>query len=145
MFTHLLRVPTSRTFDPLAEVQREFDEIFSHFAAPRRRAAASEASDEGEHYRVTLDVPGLRAEDLDLQVTEDGLTVTGTRTVAVPEGFEARRRERKDYSVSRSFRFRKKVDPQAVEATFDAGVLTVTLGKRAEAKPRSITVRSRAA
>lgn len=147
MFTHLLRVA-----DPTPHVHpfaRELDSLFFDLVRPRVRpspkSAASGVHDEGEHYRVVLDVPGLKAEDLKIEATEEGLTIEGERSLAPPEGFVVRRSERRPYRVAKNLSFPTKVDPEAVEATFEQGVLTVTLAKRAEAKPRSITVRTVAA
>ncbi len=144
MFTQLFRVadPTQ----DLRHIQRQFDRLFSDWANPmqQRRVAgpAFDVFDDGPSYRLVADVPGLRAEELEVEVTEDGLTVRGTRTLEVPEGFTARRRERKGLDLSRSFTFPTKLDAENVEATLAHGVLTITLGKRADAKPRTITVQA---
>jgi len=86
--------------------------------------------------------PGLGAEDFEIEVTEEGLTLRAERKVVAPEGYTAHRREREGFRLARSFTFPTKIDPQRVEAKLDRGVLTITLAKRADAKPRSITVRS---
>ena len=149
MFTPLFRVAEPRPH--LNDLQRHFDALFSDLARPRARARrastgpAFDVFDDGEGYRLVADLPGLRAEDLEVEATEDGLVVRGTRQLAVPEGFTAHRREREPLQLSRTFRFPTKVDPDQVGATLEQGVLTITLAKRADIKPRSITVRSVAA
>ena len=145
MFTPLFRVPELRHDLPL--LTRQLDALFSDLARPRSfrvRAAggpAFDVFDDGEQYRLVADLPGLSADDLEVEATEDGLTVRGTRPVVVPEGFAVRRREREGLRLARSFTFPTKVDPDQVAATLDQGVLTITLAKRADQKPRSITVR----
>lgn len=147
MFNQLFRV--ADPYHDLHHLQRQFDALFAGWARPQRRPASASASepafdvfDDGEHYRLVADVPGLRAEDLEVEVTEDGVSVRGVRTVSVPEGFSVHRREREGLQLARSFTFPTKLDPTQVDATLQQGVLTITLAKRADAKPRSITVRS---
>jgi len=143
MFTPLFRLSDPR--HDLDQLHRTFDALFSGLARAQRvapsKGPAFDVFDEAEAYRLVADLPGLRAEDLELEATDDGLTIRGHRKVEAPEGFSVHRREREDLRFSRSFTFPTKVDPDQVEATLDKGVLTVSLAKRADAKPRSITVR----
>ena len=144
MFTQLFRV--ADPYHDLRHLQRQMAAMFDDLPRARRRASgpAIDVLDEGESYRLVADVPGLRPEDLEIDVTEDGITVRGERKRQAPEGYSVHRREREEFRIARSFTFPTKVDPDAVDATLDHGVLTITLAKRADAKPRSITVRSAA-
>jgi len=145
MFTQLFRV--ADPYHDLRQLQRQMDALFSDRPRPAQRTVGSsfDVFDDGERYRLVADVPGLRAEDLEVEVTEDGISIRGSRTVEVPEGFSVHRRERESLQLARSFTFPTKLDPDQVEATLERGVLTITLAKRADAKPRSVTVRSVAA
>jgi HSP20 family protein len=140
MFTQLFRVPNP--YDDLSRLQRQVDALFSDWIRPQRRVPgpAFDVFDDGERYRLVADLPGMRAEDLAVEVTEDGISIRGARKVEAPEGFSVHRRERESLAVARSFTFPGKLDPAQVTATLQQGVLTITLGKRADAKPRSITV-----
>ena len=144
MFTQLLRV--ADPYHDLHALSRHMDAVFSQSNRARRRSAPRgfDVFDDGETYRLVADLPGLSADDLKVDVTEDEVTIRGERKTKAPEGFKAVRRERADYRVARSFSFPTKVDPANVEASLDDGVLTITRGKRADAKPRSITVRTAA-
>jgi HSP20 family protein len=144
MFTQLFRV--ADPYQDLTQLQRQIDALFTDWVRPQRRVAgpAFDVFDDGEHYRVVADMPGLRTEDLEVEVTEDGLAVRGARKLDVPEGYSVHRRERESLQLARSFTFPTKLDPENVNATLSQGVLTITLGKRADAKPRSISVRSAA-
>ncbi len=145
MFTPLFHVatPASHRHD-LRTIQREMDALLSQWVRPRRRPGgpAFDVFDDGESYRLVADVPGLSADDLTLEVTEDGLSVRAERSVPVPEGYTARHRERRRSPLTRSFTFATKLDPDNVEAALSQGVLTITLAKRPQARPRSITVRN---
>ena len=148
MFTQLFRVPDP--YSDLSQLQRQVDALFSDWLRPQqqqqRRVAgpAFDVFDEGERFRLVADVPGIRAEDLEVEVTEDGIAIRGSRKVEAPEGFSVHRREREPLTFARSFTFPSKIDPEQVNATIQQGVLTITLGKRADAKPRSITVQTAA-
>ncbi|MEM9455201.1 MAG: Hsp20/alpha crystallin family protein [Myxococcota bacterium] len=145
MFTPLFRVSERPHNLPL--LTRQLDAFLFDLARPRSsreraaRGPAFDVFDDGEQYRLVADLPGLSADDLEVEATEDGLAVRGTRRVEVPEGFAVRRREREGLRLAQSFTFPTKVDPDQVAATLDQGVLTITLAKRADQKPRSITVR----
>lgn len=144
MFTQLFRV--ADPYHDLRDLHRRMESLFDDAARPRRRTLgpAIDVLDEGEGYRLVVDVPGLRPEDLQIDVTEDGITIKGRRAMKAPEGYSMHRREREGFRIARSFTFPTKVDPDAVDASLDQGVLTITLAKRADAKPRSITVRTAA-
>jgi len=145
MFTQMFRMPDP--YADLSQLQRQVDALFSDWLRPQRRVVgpAFDVFDDGERYRLGADMPGMRAGDLEVEVTEDGISIRGTRKVEAPEGFSVHRREREPLMLARSFTFPSKVDPNEVTATLQQGVLTITLGKRADAKPRSITVQSVAA
>jgi HSP20 family protein len=142
MFTQMFRMPDPHA--DLSQLQRQVDALFSDWLRPQRRVVgpAFDVFDDGESYRMVADMPGMKAEDLDVEVTEDGIAIRGTRKVEAPEGFSVHRREREPLTLARSFTFPSKIDPDQVTATLQQGVLTITLGKRADAKPRSITVQS---
>jgi HSP20 family protein len=70
------------------------------------------------------------------------LTLSGARKTAVPEGHSAHRQERPSFEFSRSYALPAKVDADKTHATLKNGVLTITLEKAPEVKPRQITVRA---
>jgi HSP20 family protein len=144
MFTQLCRVPDP--YSELSQLQRQVDALFSDWLRPQRRVVGPvfDVFDDGEGYRLVADMPGMKAEELEVEVTEDGIAIRGSRKVEVPEGFSVHRREREPLTLARSFTFPTKVDPDKVAATLQQGVLTITLAKRADAKPRSIPVQGAA-
>lgn len=124
-------------------ISRQVDEVFRDlFPAPKvrptRRAFTVNESDESFSLKAAL--PGLSPEDLSLEVSDGRLKLSATRSSEVPEGFRAIRRERGTLSFERSIKLGPKVDPEGIEAAFENGILTVTLPKRAEQKPRQITI-----
>jgi HSP20 family protein len=97
--------------------------------------------DAGAALVLTADVPGMGENDLAIDVTQDVFTLSGERRADAPEGYAPHRRERGRYRFSRSFSLPVRVDLDRTTATVKDGVLTVTLPKAAEARPRQIAVR----
>jgi len=94
-----------------------------------------------QEYRVVIDLPGVEASSIKLQVEKDTLEVAAERKQApLASGDELHRSERPCGAFARTFRLPVSVDAGRVEARYDAGVLTVTLPKREEAKARAIPV-----
>jgi HSP20 family protein len=91
---------------------------------------------------LETDLPGLGEKDVQLTIHQDVLTLSGERKPDAPQGWFVHRQERRPVKFSRSFALPCKVDPERSTATLKNGVLTVTLVKMAEAKPRAIAVQA---
>lgn len=90
---------------------------------------------------LKLEVPGLKQEDLDIQLENNTLTVRGERKFEKEEKEENFHRiERRYGSFYRAFTIPNTVNPDSIKADYDAGVLRIQLEKRAEAKPKQIKV-----
>lgn len=98
--------------------------------------------DNGEDMVFQADVPGMTEQDVQLTIHQDILTVTGQRQVQAPKGYQVHRRERPELRFSRSYRLPYRADVERANARVQQGVLTVTLPKAAEAKPRRISVQA---
>ena len=97
---------------------------------------------EDEHQiTVKLEIPGIRQEDLDIQVENNTLTVRGERSFEKEEKEENFRRvERRYGSFYRSFTLPNTIDTEHIQAEYENGVLKLKLEKRAETKPKQIKV-----
>src|SRR5690242_19919122 len=97
---------------------------------------------EDEHnITLKIEVPGIDEKDIDVRVENNTLTVTGERKIEKEEKEENFRRVERQYgSFTRTFTLPQTVDAENVAATYDKGVLKVTLPKKAEAKPKQIKV-----
>ncbi len=136
----------SRSWDPLLDLEREVRRLFASvgFFSVGRLAKAYpplglyEASDA---YLVTVELPGVEPENLDLSIEGDTLTLKGERMPPETVGEDRyRRRERLFGRWSRSVTLPRRIDAEGVSASFSLGVLTVRLPKAAEQKPRQISV-----
>ena len=98
---------------------------------------------EGEkEFRVLMDLPGVLHDNLDLSIEDQTLWVKAERTESVPDGFEARRKERSGQATfSRTFSLGNAVNVDGIKAEFKNGVLTITLPKSEKSMPRRIEVK----
>jgi len=93
---------------------------------------------------VTLELPGLVAEDVEVSVEDSTLTVSGKREFANEVNEEHYHRiERRYGAFSRAVTLPPQVDPAKVDARFEAGVLTVEVAKAEKAKPKKIQVKAK--
>ena len=128
------------------ELQRRMNRIFEEFnpeSDERREFAFQSAAlrDEGDNLVLTADLPGMTEKDIKLSIANNVLTIAGERKIEEPDGYSVHRRERNAFRFSRSFSLEPQIDPARVDAAVVNGVLTVTLPKAEEAKPREIKVR----
>jgi HSP20 family protein len=92
---------------------------------------------------ITAEVPGTKAEDIDISVVDDVLTLSGSRDPdELEEGMNVHRRERGYGKFTRTIQLPFNVDVNQVEATFKTGVLQITLPRAEADKPKKITVKS---
>src|SRR5437763_16852613 len=96
-----------------------------------------------DHFLLKADLPGLTEDDVNIEIRDNALTISGERKA------EHETRERGWYRVERSFgRFSRSltlpegVDADGVEAEFDKGVLEVRIPKPEQRKPRRVAIRS---
>jgi HSP20 family protein len=143
-----------RTFDVLDELRRQMDRVWNDYdgtwgsaRAPNQALAAASwprlnVLDAGANLLVTADVPGMTETELQVSLEDGVLTVSGERKALAPEGYAVQRRERPAVRFGRSVALPVKIDAEKVSASVKDGVLTVTLAKAPEARPRQITVRA---
>ncbi len=94
-------------------------------------------------YVFKADLPGIRDEDLDIQLTGNRLTVSGKRETEKHEDHETLHLHERSYgSFSRSFTLPEEISPHKVDAHLVQGVLTLTVMKSPEAQPQKIHVKS---
>lgn len=120
-------------------IERVFDEYDTERNTARTWPVVSLA-DKGTALELRADLPGLSEKDVQITVNSETLTLTGERKVEVTEGYRLHRQERVPYRFARSYTLPSKIDPEKVAARMKDGVLTVTLEKAAESRPRAITV-----
>jgi len=89
---------------------------------------------------VRVELPGMRKEGIEISLQDGMLTISGERKSETAEGDKAERTERYVGKFRRSISLPTQVDASKVTATYRDGILTVTLPKAEEAKPKQIQV-----
>jgi HSP20 family protein len=97
--------------------------------------------EEVDTIRISAELPGVKPEDVKISVEGKVLTVQGTKQQEAEQRTERVHRYERPYgSFARTFALPATVDTEQIKAGFDNGVLTITLPKAAQAKPRQIAV-----
>ena len=105
-------------------------------------APAFEVKETTDAFVLKADLPGVVESDLDISVHNSVLTVSGARQAEErKEGESYALYERQFGSFSRSFSLPDMADGERIEAKLENGVLTLSIAKKAEAKPRKIAVK----
>ncbi|HEX2992987.1 MAG TPA: Hsp20/alpha crystallin family protein [Anaerolineales bacterium] len=106
----------------------------------RERSLDINIHEEDEAYILSALVPGLKAEDLNIQVLEDVIRIQGEYRVDENEYLV---RELPSGSFTRTLRLPSVIDAEQVEARIADGVLTLTLPKAESARPRRISIKTK--
>lgn len=130
--------------DPFRELDRLTQQFFgtdaSNGTAARPAAMPMDAYRQGEQFIVHFDLPGVDPDSIDLDVERNVLTVRAERRPPMGENIELQVAERPRGVFSRQLFLGDTLDTNRVEASYDAGVLTLRIPIAEQAKPRKITV-----
>ena len=124
-------------FDPF----RAFDDMERSFFrdVPSVASFRTDVTDTGDAYKLEAELPGFKKEDIKIDVENDCLTISAERKVDEDKKDEKNnfvKRERYYGSYSRSFNV-SEIDVEGIKAAYENGVLTLTMPKKAPAKPES--------
>jgi HSP20 family protein len=123
--------------DPFTEMDRLIGQMGGRW---RGGLMPMDAFESGGVYTLRFDLPGVDPDHVDLTVEAGVLRVTAERKLENTEGATWLLRERPTGRHSREVRLGDRLDPTEVKASYDQGVLTVTLPIKEEAKPRKISI-----
>lgn len=127
--------------DPFRELDRLAQQVFgTNGTATRPAVMPMDAYRDGEQFVVHFDVPGVEPNSIDLDVERNVLTVKAERGAHFPEGVELQVAERPRGVFSRQLFLGDTLDADRIEATYDAGVLTLRIPVAEQAKPRKIQI-----
>jgi len=137
----------------LATIQNEMNRLFNtFFEAPqgasngqgqalRRWIPAMDLVETDDDFVLRADLPGLTESDVNIELEDNVLTISGERKAEHEERKEGYYRvERASGSFARSLTLPDGVDPDGVRASFDKGVLEVRIPKPEQRKPRKVTI-----
>lgn len=126
---------------------RELDRVAQEILGTRTRPAAMpiDAFRRGDDFVVKFDMPGVRAEDFELTVERNVLTVHAERHQESGENVEMIVGERPFGTFSRQLFLGETLDTDRLEADYRDGVLTIRLPVKEQAKPRRVEIRGASA
>jgi HSP20 family protein len=141
-------------WEPVAElntIQNEMNRLFNTFfdqpgaagraGANRRWIPPMDLLESDDHYVVRADLPGLSDDDVSVQLEDNVLTISGERKSEHEQQQNGYYRlERASGSFSRSLTLPEGVDPDKVQASFERGVLEITIPKPEQRKPRQVQI-----
>ncbi|SRR6266508_6426632 len=131
-------------FRDLRTVEEEFDRLAGRAFSRDAWVPPLDVRESTDRFEVTLDLPGLEPDDVQVTFEDGMLTVTGKRQFESEESGDTWHRiERSFGTFARSVRLPQTADTQKIEATFDKGVLTVSVPKTEQARPRTIEVQAK--
>lgn len=135
-------------WDELSSARREMDRVFDRFfsqpaGAQGVWAPAMDVRESNDEIRVTVELPGLKPEEVTVTLENGVLSISGEKRQEVQEGKEEGNYylfERCYGRFERSFALPRTVNADQIKARFEDGVLTVTLPKAENAKPRRVQI-----
>ena len=146
------RVSRTTAADPLEYVQRDFDNLLGRLfngsqvqdGGARLAPYGVDIREDQDHFYVEAELPGFKKDEVDITLEDQTLTISAERKSETRQGEEKKGElllnERRYTRFLRSFTLPPTVNDQTVNARLSDGVLTITLNKREETKPRKITV-----
>jgi HSP20 family protein len=139
------RTPSKR--GDLYRMQRELEKLFNDYSPKRIRTAMSFPAinvwANEDSALITAEIPGVKKDELEINVTGDTLTVSGDRIPDdLPADSQYHRRERTYGKFSRSIQLPYTVDVDHVSAIFTNGVLEVILPRIEAEKPKKISIKT---
>ncbi len=137
-------------FRPLQMLRQEFDDLFGHFPmdwdgswSSNEFQAACDVSETADAFEIRMDVPGIKPDDIAIEVTGDIVHIRGARNEQKDEqGKSFHRMERRSGSFAEAVRLPGTVDAEKIEAEFHDGVLTIMLPKAEVSKTRTVKIKA---
>ncbi len=137
-------------FRELASIQSELDRLFGRTYGSEgedvpdiRWVPPVDVYESPERFVITMELPGVSPDEVDISIENSVLTVRGERSFYQQMAErDFHRIERRFGSFGRTVSLPSTADAERIEASFDAGVLQIEVPKREEAKPRKITVKA---
>jgi len=136
------------SFEELEKMRRQMDRLYEGFRGdPWREPSAgvfplTNVTEDKDSFYLRAELPGVKADDLEISVTNNSISISGERKISENENVKYHRREREAGKFSRMISLPTAIDTSKVEARSSDGILTVTIPKAETAKPRQITIKA---
>ena len=106
----------------------------------RRWHPALDITESANGYHILMDIPGIKAENVTIEIEDNQLKITGERAKQTQDSVKTHHSERVVGKFSRLFQLPKDADATQVHASFELGVLAIDIHKQEESKPRKVTI-----
>jgi HSP20 family protein len=130
-------------FSPLFQLSRDIDRLVGRNGGLGGFVPAADVVVTNEDVKVTIDVPGLQVDDLEIELEGDVLMVRGERSYPYATNGGTRvwqRLERGFGKFERSMQMPRGLDPDKIEASLEAGVLAVRIPKPEQLRPKRVQI-----
>ncbi len=132
----------------IGHLRQEMDRLFSHLMVPGYDVEpgesifpSAELQDQGDHLALRLEVPGMKPEEVDIQVSEDTVSIKGERKSEETTEEDGMTRSEFHYGkFSRTIALPKMIKPNEVVADYKDGILSLTMPKEDKDTPKSVKV-----
>jgi len=136
-----------------SDMERVFDSLLGRTVGTALRTGKGEnylpaldVSETTDAFQVSVDLPGVKPDDVKVELHEGRLTVSGTReSLKEDNGKNYHRVERSSGSFVRSIALPNEVDMEQIDAHYEHGVLHISLPKSAKQQPKKIQIRTASA
>lgn len=125
---------------PFVALRKDFEHQLGLNASPA--FAAMTVVEYGDHWKVSVDVPGLVESDIEVTFNDNSLVIEGERKCECTEGAKELYSDRAFSKFRRVLKVRESIDQGRIDASLADGVLTLVLYRQPEAAPNKITIRS---
>src|SRR5215212_4831090 len=130
-------------FRDLSSVEEEFDRLVGRAYSRSAWVPALDVRETDDRFELTVDLPGIEPGDVTVNYEDGTLSISGKREFSKEESGETWHRVERGFGTfARQVRLPRTADAERIEASFDRGVLTVSVPKAEAAKPRTIEVRA---
>jgi len=150
IYRRMFGVPTWNVRSPFSELERmrqQVDNFLSRVpdsGMPSLHAGVFPSinlTEDKDHYYLRAELPGISAEDLDIQATGNNLSISGERKIEVEkDNVRYHRKEREEGKFSRAISLPGDIDADGVSASLTNGILKVSVSKAEKAKPKQISI-----
>ena len=151
LYRRLFDFPTRGFRSPLRELDHlrrqieQWDDALSGrtFTMPAAGVfPLTNVTEDNHNYYVRAELPGIKSDELDIQVTAKGISISGERKIPLEgDNVKYHRREREAGKFSRSINLPDDINTDKVDAKLESGILTMIIPKAEKSKPRQITVK----
>jgi HSP20 family protein len=136
------------SFEDLERMRRQMDRLYEGFRGGAWREPdagvfpLTNVTEDKDFFYVRAELPGVKADDLEISVTNNSVSISGERRISENQNVKYYRQEREAGRFSRMISLPTPIDTSKAEAHSSDGILTITIPKAEAAKPRQISIKA---